>query len=408
MTELHQAFREATDHLGTPDLAQHAWREAGRRRARRTTLGALAVVVLLGGGVAWAVQDRVPRADVVDTPVPTPTTSPSPTDTDPATQPVWDPFDIVDAPRYPGTLPERITPPVDPPSLAEQPLADIVLAWPAEEVDLRVLSTDGEWRSVPGTATAIQGTFYDAVVPVISPEGDRIAMSTDAGILVVEAATGEQQVIPWPPELVGPFDGRPRLIWRPGDEGFVVMHFEGPWLMGFDGSGVPAPFGGPYAPDVMVDPDTGVVRERRSQNRTIRTWNESDDSSSVRLSGYGQRFVTRFSRVAYVGNPGPGAMGVARSGPVVMDPTTGEVVAYAPIRDPDSTYSDNVNLTPLGFLDKLTVVLLVSPMDYRTMDIDEGETHLMTWNWSTGDFGLVASGGTGMRSIVVAPDLVAD
>ncbi len=33
-------------------------------------------------------------------------------------------------------------------------------------------------------------------------------------------------------------------------------------------------------------------------------------------------------------------------------------------------------------------------------------THLVAWDFTTGGFGLVASGGPGMRSIAVAPDLV--
>lgn len=130
------------------------------------------------------------------------------------------------------------------------------------------------------------------------------------------------------------------------------------------------------------------------------------EQGAVRLGGYGERFVTRFSQVAYVGNPGPGDMGVMKGGPVVTDPTTGEVLAFAPIRDPEGVYSDNVNLTPLGFLDGDTVLLLVSPMDYRTMDIGEGRTHLVTWDHVTGDFGLVASGDAGMRGIAVAPALL--
>ena len=261
MTDLDHLFREATEHVASPDLAGRALAAAHRRRARRTAVGAVAAAVLVGGGVAWAVHDPTPRAGVVDTPVPspTPTTTPSATDTDPATQPVWDPFTVVDAPRRSSTLPEQIAPPADAPSIAEGPLPDIVLAWPEEGVDLRVLGTNGEWRSVPGTANAIQGTFRDVVSPAISPDGDRVAMAVDAGILVVEATTGEQSVVPWPPELAGPVDSRPGLRWLPGDEGFVVLHWERPWLVGLDGTGQPAPFGGPYGSGVMVDPDDGTI-----------------------------------------------------------------------------------------------------------------------------------------------------
>ena len=406
--DLHRVLRDATEHVGPPDLVRGALVEAGRRRTRRTAMGALAAVVLVAGGAAWAVQDREPRADVVDTPAPSPTPTVTPTvvDTDPATQPIWDPFTIIDAPRITSRLPERVVPPDDPPSLTEQPLPAAVLAWPEEGVDLRVLGTNGEWSSVPGTATAIQGTFHDVVVPVISPAGDRLAMSIDAGILVVDVTSGEQQVLPWPTELAGPVDGRPRVVWLPDDRGFLVLHWEGPWLMDLDGDAGPAPYAGRYNAGLMVDPDTGTVRERRWQNGTLRTWEGDEVASSVRLGGYGERFVTRFSQVAYVGNPGPPTSGVLKSGPVVVDPTDGEVTAFAPIRDPSSVYSDNANLTPLGLVDESTVLLLVSPMDYRTMSPDDGETHLATWDHVTGDFGLVASGGPGMRTIAVAVDLL--
>ncbi|MBD3947896.1 hypothetical protein [Nocardioides ganghwensis] len=293
MNDLDQLLREATDHVASPDLAGRALAEAHRRRVRRTAVGALAAVALLGGGVAWAVQEPTPKAGVVDTPVPTPTATPSAADTDPATQPIWDPFTVVDAPRRPSTLPEQIAPPADAPSIAEAPLPDVVLAWPEEGVDLRVLATNGEWRSVPGTANAIQGTFRDVVSPAISPDGDRVAMAVDAGVLVVEATTGEQSVVPWPPELAGPVDSRPGLRWLPGDEGFVVLHWKRPWLVGLDGTGEPAPFGGAYGSGVMVDPDDGTIRERTRAYGRLRMWNSADDASSVSLGGYGERYVTR-------------------------------------------------------------------------------------------------------------------
>lgn len=407
LTDLHRVLAEATDHVRSPDLTDQALASASRRRARRTTLGALVVVVLLGGGVAWAVQDRVPRAGVVDTPSPSPvpTATPSTADTDPATQPVWDPFSVVDAPRYPSVLPERIEPPAAPPSITEAPLPDIVLAWPQEGSDLRVLGTNGEWRIIPGTATAISGSLRDVVTPAISPQGDRVAMAADAGILVV-GADGSQDVVPWPPELEGPFDTRPPIVWRPGDEGFIVLHWERPWLVDLEGNGEPAAFGAPYSGGVMVDPDDGTVLERRWRRQDLVEWQGDAAVQRGALGGYGERFVTRFGLVAYTGSPEP--VSAFRSGPIVVDADTADVVAYAPIRDANSVYSDNAHLTALGFLDEVTVLLLVTPMDFRRMRPEDSVTHLVTWDFRRGDFGLIASGRPGMRSIAVAPGVIAD
>ena len=112
--------------------------------------------------------------------------------------------------------------------------------------------------------------------------------------------------------------------------------------------------------------------------------------------------------MAYTGNPGPFDLGVMKSGPIVVDPATGDVVAYAPIRDANAVYSDNAHLTALGFVDPDTVLLIVTPMNFRTMDPEDGLTHLVSWDFRTGAFARLASGGPAMRSIAVAPDLVED
>jgi hypothetical protein len=407
VTDLHRVLTEATEHVASPDLAARALAGAQRRRVRRAAVGALAAVVLVGGGVAWTVQDRVPHAGVVDIPGPTPTpTTPAEVGGDPATQEVWDPFTVVDAPRAPSALASTLEPPEAPPSIVERPIPDIVVAWPEQDVDLRVLSTSGEWRSVPGTARAIDGSLSDVVVPAVSPDGEQVAMSTDAGILVVTAETGRLETIPWPAALAGPVDTRPRLLWRPDGDGFVVLHWDRPWLVDLEGDGGPAPFGGTNASQVMVDPDTGAIRESRWQDSTLVTWDGDEVVRRVPRRGYGERFVTRYGLAAYTGSPGQADLGVLTSGPVVLDATTGDVVAYAPIRDASSVYSDNGNLTVMGFLDETTALLLVTPMDYRTMQAQDARTHLVAWRFDTGDFALVTSGGAAMRGIAVAPDLV--
>ena len=90
----------------------------------------------------------------------------------------------------------------------------------------------------------------------------------------------------------------------------------------------------------MVDPDDGTVRDRTRAHQSCRTWNGPDDASSVTLAGYGERYVTRFGKVAYTGNPGHALMDVATSGPVVVDPATGEILAFAPVLDENAVYSD--------------------------------------------------------------------
>ena len=144
MTDLQQVLREATDHVASPDLAGRALASAHRHRVRRTAVGALAAVVLLGGGVAFAVQDRTPHAEVVDTPAPTPTPTPTVVDSNPATQKVWDPFTLADTPRRPSVLAEQLSPPVAAPSIVAAPLPDIVVAWPQEGADLRLLGSNGD------------------------------------------------------------------------------------------------------------------------------------------------------------------------------------------------------------------------------------------------------------------------
>lgn len=364
-------------------------------------------MVVLAVAVPSVLLDRDDRsADTVGTPQPTPTsTSTLEYVGDHRTQSVWDPFDLPTAPRRDSVLSTTLAAPETAPSIADNPLPDIVVAWSEARRDLRLLGSNGQWRSVPGTGSAIVGSLSDVVRPAISPTGDRVAMSTDAGILVVHAS-GEEQIIPWPPELEGPFDTRPALLWRPGDEGFVVMHWKQPWVVGFDGIGEPAPFGNKHSVGtLMVDPDDGTVREKRWKTNDLVEWDGDTATNRVIVLGYGERLVTRFGLVAYTGSPAQ--MGdVSRSGPVVLDAATGEIVGYAPVRDPSSVYSDNGFMTVQGFLDPDTVLLLVGPMNFRTMELGQEEWHLVAWHFRDGDFELITTGDTGMRSIEVAPALL--
>lgn len=402
--QLRDALEKASAHFDAQPLATRALAERSRRlRHRRAFVVGMVVLAVALPSLFLNRDDR--SADRVDTPQPTPTsTSTLEYVGDQRTQPVWDPFDLPAAPRRDSVLPTTLGAPETAPSIADNPLPDIVIAWPEKGRDLRLLGSTGEWRSVPGTASAIVGSLSDVVWPSISPTADRVAMSTDAGILVVNA-TGNVRTIPWPPELEGPFDTRPALLWA-GDDGFVVLHWKEPWVVGFEGNGEPAPFGGKLSVGtLMVDPDDGTVREKRWKTNDLVEWDGDTVQNRVLVPGYGERLATRFGLVAYTGAPAQTMTG-QMAGPVVVDAATGDVVGYAPVRDPSSVYSDNGFMTVQGFLDPDTVLLLVGPMNFGSMEIGEEQWHLVAWHFRDGDFELITTGDSGMRGIEVAPDLL--
>ncbi len=119
---------------------------------------------------------------------------------------------------------------------------------------------------------------------------------------------------------------------------------------------------------------------------------------------WGERMVAGHGMVALTGGLGGGAF----AGPIVIDTATGERVAYAPIRDVSSEYSDNGYLTAQGFLDEDTLLLLVGPMRFDRMELGDERWHLVSWHVRTGDFELLSSGDTRMRGIEVAVGIVGD
>lgn len=406
MTDLQQVLREATDHVASPDLAGRALTAAHRTRVRRASAGALAAVVLLGGGVAWAVQDRVPHAEVVDTPVPTPTATSTPTTVETGeaggTQPVWDPFTVVDEPRFDSVLRNDLDPPASAPSVVDEPVPAAVMAWPEEGRDLRLLTPFGEWRSVPGTASIGSSTLRPVLSPAISSDGRLVAFAAEEGLWVVDVTTGEPRVLTWPEEISEPSDTLPDVQWMAGDQAVLVHHWDTPWIVNLDGSDEDASYLGRYTASVAADPD-GALLQRDFRSGTLVEWRDgeiarrSDDGIA-----WGERMVAGHGMVALTGSLGGGAY----AGPVVVDVATGTLVAYAPIKEPSSEYSDNGHLTAQGFLDEDTVLLLVGPVRFGKETRGGEEWHLVAWEFRTGGFEIVASGGSGMRTIAVAPGLV--
>lgn len=408
---LREALDRSTDRIETPALRSRVLREVRRRRVRRhglVTLGAAAataaviVVVWQFPGGSPGERPAAPSTASSATPEGSssgPSTAPGPPIDPSAVQSWWDPFTVEKAPLRPSVLPQDLVPPEGAPEVADQPMTAAVLAWPQEGKDLRLLDVDGTWRTVSRTADGVHGTLDPVVNPVVTEDGQRVAMATNDGLLVLDVTTGDRRTIPWPDRFAAPWDTAPSLEWMPGDEELLIDFWGAPWVFGLDGVTRRAAYSG----ETAVDP-TGTIVERRWNKRDLRVWKGDEIESAVGFQFWGERLSAAAGRVALTGG-GAGLPG--DGGPMVVDTASGELLAYAPIRDRDSVYSDNGHLTSMGFLDRDTVLLLVGPTDFRTMEEGDESWHLVAWDIRTGDFERLSSGDTTMRRIAVAPDVIA-
>lgn len=408
--DLHDLMTRATDAIEAPGLYRDAVPIAARRRNRRrrvlavagataaVAIGWVAVTVAGDGGPAPAPPVTSPTSDSTPTPAPDPAPG--------AVKPRWDPFTIKDVPLRESVLPELLDPPATAPSVADLPMDAAVVAWPEEGYDLRLLGTDGTWRSVPGTLAA-RDSFAS---PALSNDGRQVALSTSTGILVVDVTRGRQETIPWPDPISVPWDSPPQLSWLPDGRGWIVQHWPGTWLVGPDGRSSKAPFGGAYEDmtGLAVDAD-GTVVERRwvehADERELRLWRDGRVESRAQFPYWGDNdFALRDGVLAMVGGedqlPGDG-------GPMVFDVATGQLLAYLPITDPNALYTDNGYFDTLGFLDSGTLLVQVTPVDQDSRDNSGATSYLATWSLDSNEFERLTTGDIRMRSIVVAPDVLA-
>jgi hypothetical protein len=369
-----------------------------RQLAGRRVGVAAAVVAVVVAGVALVPRLAESSPDAEEEPdVTQGSSTPEAHDTDPATQSLWNPLSIKTAPLRPTRFPERINlQAVRGPSLQAQPMSGIVAAL-RDVHSLRLLDTDGTWRLV--SLASNRGASFgvdDVERPSISSDGTRVAVATGAGIQVIDATTSTELTIPWPERFAPPRDNPPNVEWQPGDDGFIVFDIVRTWLVELDGSNRKAPYRS-YA--LGIDPD-GPVYQNDFEVETLVTWEGeqvADESPFIQC----ERIVAGYGMVACTA----GSLQPYRSGPVVLDPKTGEILAYAPIKDRNAIYSDNGGLTLLGFLDENTLLMLVGPAAFHGNDVTE-ERFLASWQFRTGEFERISTGDADMRSIAVTPMLV--
>lgn len=391
-------LERATDHLVAAPTAAGVWARARHIRRRRAAAAGVvavgAVVVAVAAVASPSRTDGEPRPPLVE-PSRTDAVAPTP---DPLR---WDPFSLPDEPRSASVLPARLEPPSSAPDVLDSPDVAAAAAWPERGRDLAVLGVDGVWREVPDTADALTGPGDYVLRPEISSDGRRIAMSTDDGILVIDIAAQTRRVMVWPSQISGSWDGPPSLRWLPGDQQLVVLHWRHTWVSALDGSFQQAPYEAGYGDGLAIDP-AGPVYLSEWRTREIAEYDGEVEVARVPGPEWGSRFAAGEGLLGFTGGP----RGAFTSGPIVLDASTGEQLAAAWIRDRDAVYSDNGHLTVEGFLDDQTALLLVGPLDFRTMEPGTETWYLVAWDFRDGSFSRLAEGDRRMSQLDVATDVL--
>ena len=181
MTDLHELLERATDRVEPTGGAAGALATARRRRRTRRGLAASAAVAAVVVGVVAA--GRLGGAPSVDP-------APSPPTVEPVQQP-WDPRDAGDLPAAAADvaplLPARISVPDLAPRIEDDPVEAAVLSVD-DGADVLLLGTDGRWHCV------VVGDRRLDVPPVLSRDGTLLSVAADRGTVVVDLATGAQEV----------------------------------------------------------------------------------------------------------------------------------------------------------------------------------------------------------------------
>lgn len=380
------ALERATSDLPVRDRVTPAVHRAGAvRRRRRAASGAAVALVVAAAVVVPSLVDRGAQPQ----PAPSPTVvtpAPSPTSA-PGDWPTWDPATLPDTPYGESVLPEVIDPPQVAPSVLEDPVEAAVLAWPAKGRDLLLLGTDRTWRSVPGTADALEGTLRDTVEAVLTSDGTKLALATNDGVRVVDVTDGSDDLLPWPAALAGPWDTAPALVWLPGDTEIAAMGWRATRVLGLDGSNREPSWRRAQPVTVFVDPDEGTVWQSSWRDKTVLRWDgDLIPHKFLHSWSWGQGFAAGHGRIGLMGSLPATVDGQTLTvGPVVVDPADGEPVAYAAVEDPHGAYGDNAHLVVRGFLDADTALLVVRPDDFGK-DRDPVPTYVVAWDFVTGEF----------------------
>lgn len=393
---LRRALAAATDDLPVRDRGGVALAEAARVRRRRRAAGVGLAAAALVAVIAVPLWVGGGADDVGPAPSPTIPTDPEPTEPEPTGADgrlggyeIWEPATLAQL-SITSPLPHDLKPPQGAPSVLEDRPKALTLASAVRGRDLMVLGSDNRWRTVPDTAEAA-GAWPDGTPhplrPALTADGTRLAFATVEGARVVDVRDGSSTVLDWPAGTY-PWDMPPALHWTDGDTALVVDDWDRAWRLGLDGSQSEPRWARHSDGEMVTEPD-GTLWQFDLEQRQLWRWNDQGiEHKIVEPIDWGAGWAVRGDRVAANGSIDLGASHSSRypyGGPVVLEAGEGEPLAWAPIRDKGTVYTDNGYLQVRGFSDRDSVFMVVRVDDFSDK-VSEVDTYLVEWFHERGVF----------------------
>lgn len=398
---LRAVLDRATGTVATAGLTAVAIHEAKRRRGRRRGAAAAGAASVLVVSVVVVVTQLADGRGVVSPPpaTSTPSLSPSSAPTSPSpsteptdagvrqlvqgTQPEWDPRQVDDLPAAVNAarfLPDVVAPPSSSTSLAEAPVEAAVLVVQVEKT-AHLLSTTGEWRSVPLSGRSP----YLA----LSPEGTRLvewhwADGPDDEVTVYDLASGTSRRLAYPADYT-PWDF---TSWTWTDEDTLLVAGGGGWLVDASSGAseqVPYPEGDSWA----LDPKGALVETSSfTKSAELTDW-AGGAPRKVSEAATGRLLSLQADADTVVGT----SYDERPYSVIVADRESMTPQSVLPLVDPEANYS-NGGLGVLAPMDDgsvlLRVVVFGSPSSLR----------VVRWDPASGDLSLVTKVQTPIENAV--------
>jgi hypothetical protein len=351
-----------------PPMTERAWRAGQRSRRRRAVGTAVAGVLLVGAGVAVADAvlsersvSREANGGIRDaTPSAGPPAALAPAPGEPRVQTGPERAAVAGLPTLPTRFAALSSPPSSAEALSARPVSRIVAAVQAGDGPVLVLGQDGRWRQadngldLPPDQDGNRPPWL--VSTSISPDGRRLALVHGAGLLLIDATTGEHRLLPVP----GSFGRIDNMLWLPDGDRVAVSGDSGAGVVStrdgsFESTEDPLhnlAVSRPGEPAVYLDPAALVVQDARTTVRRM----YGTGARIVFDEWYGGGWVNGSSAVSagFLG----GREHDGEQATLVVDVTTARVTHLLTIpRGRPPAIRSNGCCAALGWLDDKTVLL---------------------------------------------------